>query len=151
MMESSDDDDEMAHRNKRRRDRNPDVDDLMRFARDIWRRDDRYNEKERSLKMEERNFREWFGCRQLVALAVWSMLVKTDLLPAGGELHHLLWTLAFLKVYAREHVMAVSFASDRQTVGKWVWLFLDAIASLEPYIVSAAFVSIVTVTSNHSP
>lgn len=86
--------------------------------------------------MEERNFREWFGCRQLVALAVWSLLVKTDLLPAGGELCHLLWALSFMKLHGREHVMAVSFASDRQTVSKWVWHFLDAIASLEPHIVS---------------
>lgn len=117
----------------------PDVTDMMRFARDMWRRQDRHNEKEKSEQAEDRDFREWFGCSPSMALVSWCLLVRTGLVPDCGELYHLLWTLFFLKCYPREHVMAVACGADRQTVAKWVWLFLDALASLEPHVVSPLF------------
>lgn len=117
----------------------PDVVDVTRFARDMWRRDDRHNEKDKSVNAEDRDFREWFGCAPSMAVIVWCLLVRTDLVPVNGELCHLLWTLLFLKCYPREHLMAVSCGADRQTVSKWVWIFLDALASLEPHVASFSF------------
>ena len=121
---------------KRRRNAAPDSDDLMRFARGIWRRDDRCNERGRSLSEEGRMFNEWFGCDVSVALTLWALLEKTGNTPVCGEMCHMLWALAFMKGCTKEHVAATMFGADKDTVSKWVWLFIDAMANLEPDAVS---------------
>ena len=140
LSDSSSDDDmppaRPGQKFKRRRNAAPDTDDL-RFARGIWRRQDRQNERGRSLSEEGRMFNEWFGCDVLVALALWaSLLEKTGNTTVCGEMHHMLWALAFMKGHAKEHVTATMFGADKDIVSKWVWLFMDAMANLEPDTVS---------------
>ena len=126
--------DDERRNNKRLRETPPEQEDVMRLARIIWRRKNEYQAQ--ATASEDRDFRSTFGCSAAVTLIVWSLLFTMDLVPSGGTLEHLLWTLMFLKVCAKETVLSSLCGADRQTVAKWVWLFLDAIASLEPSLVS---------------
>ena len=119
---------------KRLRPCRPEASDVLFHARMIWGRDPY---KDRSTQSEDRDFREYFGCGPLVALALWNLLVTTDLIPLGGTLDHLLWTLMFLKLYTKEGPLCnLAGGVDRKTLSKWVWLFICAIAQLEPSVVS---------------
>jgi hypothetical protein len=119
--------------NKRQRPVRPEAQDLLRLARIIWSRDP---EKARTAQTEDRDFRELFGCGVLVALSLWGLLLTTDLLPDDGTLEHLLWTLMFMKIYAKQKTLcALCGGTDPQTLKKWVELFVEAISSLEPTLV----------------
>jgi hypothetical protein len=66
----------------------------------------------------------------------WNLLVSNDLLPDGGKLMHFLWTLCFMKVYAKQGPMSVLCGgADQKTIRKWAWAFMSALASLEPDLV----------------
>jgi hypothetical protein len=120
--------------NKRQRPIRPEVQDLLRLARVIWSRDPA---KVRTTQTEDRDFREHFGCGALVALTLWGMLLTTDLLPDDGTLEHLLWTLMFMKTYGKQKTLcSLCGGIDPQTLKKWVELFVEAISSLEPMVVS---------------
>ena len=55
---------------------------------------------------QDHHFREFFGCGAKIALNVWCMLVEGDLVPPGGQIIHLLWTLYFLKAYPKQARLA---------------------------------------------
>ena len=58
-------------------------------------------------------------------------------LPEGGTIEHLLWALMFMKIYPKRKAMSVLCGGvDKDTWAKWVFIFLDAIACLEPCVVS---------------
>ena len=78
------------------------IEELLHLGRSIWNRD---IYKERSTKSEDRDFREYFGCGILVAINIWNCLVRYKYLPKGGQPHHYLWSLMFMKVYGTEDVM----------------------------------------------
>ena len=85
-----------------------------------------------SIETEDRRFRELFGVGPLVALAAFSLLCELGLLPDGGTLKHLMWTLCFLKVYPTEQVLcSLCGGIDPKTARKWVWLFIAALSELE--------------------
>jgi hypothetical protein len=115
----------------------PTADDVLRCARQIWNRD---VNTERSLQSEDRDFREFFGCGVLVFLSLWNLLDTTDSIPQKGTIEHLLWTLMFLKVYAKQRTLsALAGGVDPETFRRWCWRFIEAIASLQPYVVSAQY------------
>jgi len=122
-------------RRKRHRPVRPELQDVLNSARMLWSREP---DNARSTQTEDRDFsREMFGCGALVALSLFGMLVTTSFLPEGGSLEHLMWTLMFMKVYGKERAMSVLAGGvDPQTFRKWVWLFIEAIAHLEPIVVS---------------
>ena len=92
-----------------------------------------------SYKEEERRFREMFGVGPMVALTAWSMMTTLCLLPAGGTLIHYLWTLCFLKVYAKQGPMcALCGGVDHKTLKKWVSAFVGALADLEAHVVRSS-------------
>jgi hypothetical protein len=100
---------------KRHRSTRPILQDVLNTARVIWSREPG---NVRSTQTEDRDFREMFGCGAIVALSVFSMLVTTCYLPEGGSLEHLLWTLMFMKVYAKERTMSVLAGGvDPKTIG----------------------------------
>jgi hypothetical protein len=77
-----------------------------------------------------------FGCGVLVALSLWGLLLTTASLPDGGTLEQLLWTLLFMKTYAKQKTLcSLCGGIDPQTLQKWVKLFVEAISSLEPKVV----------------
>ena len=90
---------------------------------------------------EERAFHEFFGTYPLVATVLWNTMVARDIIPAEGEINHLLWTLHFMKAYPKQGV-ACSMAGgkngaiDPKTYRKYMWPFIHAIAELEPFVVS---------------
>jgi hypothetical protein len=120
--------------NKRQRPVRPEAQDLLRLARVIiWSRDP---DQARSTQTEDRDFREHFGCGVLVALSLWGLLLTTASLPDGGTLEQLLWTLLFMKTYAKQKTLcSLCGGIDPQTLQKWVKLFVEAISSLEPKVV----------------
>ena len=61
---------------------------LLRLARTLWRRDP--NNK-RSTKSEDRSFRELFGIALEPAVSIWNLLVKSEYLPKGGIIIHIIF------------------------------------------------------------
>ena len=121
---------------KRQRSEAPHADDVLRIVRGIWGRD---GLRERSTQTEDLEFRSFFGCSVAVFLSLWSLLGTTDTIPEGGTITHLLWTLLFLKVYSNaKSLCALVGGVDPETFRKWTWLFIPAIANLEPLVVSGA-------------
>jgi hypothetical protein len=122
---------------KRQRESLPDIEDILRYARAMWRRRDPY--KGLSTQTENRDFNEFYGCGPLVALQLWGLLHDHDYLPGGCRLEHLLWMLAFLKIYGHKKQMCtICGGVDYKTMMKWILLFLDAVSSLEPFVVSGS-------------
>ena len=93
--------------------------------------------KERAPREEERAFCALFGCLCHVAYLLWKQLNAHGLLPQGGTMTHLLWTLAFLKVYPSEESLKSLFGgADIKTIRKRVDQFMTSVALLEPFVVS---------------
>ena len=92
-----------------------------------------------SYDVEDRRFREMFGIGPTVCLICWNMLTTLGYLPEGGRLVHFLWFLCFLKVYPNQGPLSVLCGgADPKTIRKWVLLFIDAVADLEPEVVSCS-------------
>ncbi len=90
----------------------------------------------------ERNFREFFGASSVVVAVLWRMLSEYDLVPKGGKIVHILWTLHFFRAYPKEgHACAIAGGSggavDPKTHRKFVWAFIYAIADAESIVVSS--------------
>ena len=120
--------------NSKRRKLEPTELDVLVAGRDMM---NRSTKKMGAIDSEVRRFREMFGVVPKVALIGWQMLTDSTLLPEGGKLEHWLWTLCFLKVYAKQGPMCVLCGGcDPKTFKYWVWNFLEAFALLEPDVVS---------------
>ena len=119
---------------KRMRGIQPNTEDVLRKAREIWQHDPN---KSLATATEDRNFREHFGCSVLIFLTVWNMLVKTDFMPVGGRIEHMLWALLFMKEYCKQKVLcSMCGGIDKETLMKWVCGFVSAIVDLESLVVS---------------
>jgi len=68
-----------------------------------------------------------FGCSGVIAASLWRKMDREELLPEGARPHHLLWALAFLKVYGTENTMCYLFKTSRKTWREWVWPMIDAL------------------------
>lgn len=89
---------------------------------------------------EDRAFREFFGTSAIVAVVIWRLLVENEMLPEGGTIMHLLWTLFFFKVYPKQGPACSAAggsngAIDPKTWRKYIWPFVYAIADLEPIVI----------------
>jgi hypothetical protein len=72
-------------------------------------------------------FRAFFGFGPKVTARIWNTLTAQELVPEGGRVVHLLWTLCFLKLYDTEAVLSTIFDVCEKTYRKWVWKFLKKI------------------------
>ena len=107
----------------------------MYEARKMWLRENPFAAQAEST--ETRHFREYFGCPAEVCVVLWNLLVLDDLLPAGAQLQHLLWTLIFLKGYPKtKQFCTLCGGHDKNTVFKWVYAFIQAIPCVESKVVS---------------
>ena len=79
-----------------------------------------------------RAFRSYFGMSPLLCVHVWDELDSS--LPKGASPRHLLWSLAFLKIYATEDVMVSIAKTTRKTFRKWVKVFVDLLYSGLHYV-----------------
>jgi hypothetical protein len=121
---------------KRRREALPTVEDLLCKARMIMERDPF---KTRAPQQENHNFRALFGCGAEVALILWNMLVKYEVVPPKGTMTQFLWMLLYCKTYASWKAMQILTNTDPKTLRKWLFNsdgFIAAVAQLEPYVVS---------------
>ena len=75
---------------------------LLKIAGEIWKKD---LDKARSKKIENREFRATFGCGFNISVLLWEMLNEYNLVPEGGNIHHLMWVLMFIKNYGTETPM----------------------------------------------
>ena len=125
---------------KQQRETPPTEDDVLWRAREIWKRDP---DKERAFSSEDGDFRAFLGCAVPTFLTAWSMLATPDCLPPGGQLKHLLWTLMFMKLHSGQKALCALAGAEPETFRKWTWQFLEALAMLEPYVVSASALSCV--------
>ena len=83
----------------------------------------------------------YFGCNAKVALICWEMLISFALLPGEGQILHPLWALFFMKVYPSENVACATAggslgAIDPKTLWKYGWPIIEAMANLEPFVLS---------------
>ena len=80
-----------------------------------------------------------------VAAEIWNLI---DPLHRDDELKkahpkHMFYSLTFLYTYCTEAILVRVFHHvDPKTFRKWVWLFVPAISSLKPRVVSALFLSL---------
>ena len=64
-------------------------------------------------------------------------MMEGEFLPAGATITQFLYTLMFMKVYAKEGTMcSLAGGIDPKTFRKWTWDIIDAIANLESDVVS---------------
>ena len=117
---------------KRQRKDPPSVENVMYYARFLMENDPF---KERALLEEDQTFRTLIGCGPLIVLKLWLMLNVNDLVPRGGQLKHLLWTLLYCKTYAKWKTMRTLTKTDPKTLRKWINLFFDAIGELKSHVV----------------
>ena len=81
--------------------------------------------------LSHRQFISFFGITPTVVASIWRKICREGLRPNGGTQIHLLWSLAFLKMYGTEPQMAMLFHTTRKTFREWVWRFVDAIYYLD--------------------
>jgi hypothetical protein len=117
---------------KRSRSQEASLDDVFHFARLIMQADPF---KDRAPREEERAFRALFGCGPAVVLALWKMLIASELTPQNGRLTHLLWSLMYAKQYCSWSIMQKLSGADAKTLRLWIYTFFDVIALLEPQVV----------------
>ena len=95
--------------------------------------------KHRDFTTEETEFISFFGCPVGVSLTLWALLDRNDYIPDGGQLEHMLWSLMFLKVYAKLKVLcSIAGGIDKETYMNWVWQFLESIVLLQEFVVRFA-------------
>ena len=121
-------------RAKRQREEPPVAVDFMLKARIIM-EDDPF--KDRAPSGKNRAFCALFGCSPEVAYKLWQNILSFKLLPQGGSITHLLWTLILLKNYPTEDaIRRLTCGADQKTICKWTRQFVTAVAGLEPFLVS---------------
>lgn len=111
----------------------PTVDDVLFKARIIMEKDPF---KERAPPEEDRAFRALFGCGPEIVHRLWILLCKHELVPEGGSMTHLLWTLMYAKTYGKWKTMRQLTQSDPKTLRLWIGRFIEAISYLEADLVS---------------
>jgi hypothetical protein len=83
-------------------------------------------------------YRAHFGVDPWLVSYLWHLIMTyaPQPFPPGLKSKHLLWGLLFLKLYNSEPVNCLVADCDEKTFRKWVWIILEALADLEPYVVS---------------
>lgn len=85
-----------------------------------------------------RKFRSFFGCNSGVATYLWNRARRQKVLPGDFTPKHLLWTLAFIKLYDSEIVLSGLCRCDAKTFRKWVWKGIDVLFDLNLVSTSSA-------------
>lgn len=79
----------------------------------------------------EKAFKALFAVSAIVVASIWRKLERNEGLPRRSLPEHLLWMLAFLKVYATETILASLFHTNVRTYRDWVWSMTKAVHYLE--------------------
>lgn len=84
----------------------------------------------------QRAYREMFGCSPLVCVVLWRHCQARRLYKDASP-RHVLWTLLFLKVYAKKTPLCAIAGTTPPTFRKWVRRFIPSIRALAPRVVCA--------------
>jgi hypothetical protein len=91
----------------------------------------------------DRTFKSLFGCSIYIAFMLWEYLLMyhnkppfDGFVPIEGSVVNMLWALCFLKLYPTESQMAAWFGADRNTIRKYVWLYINYLADMSDWKVS---------------
>ena len=76
-----------------------DMNELLHHARVIWGKD---RENTRSIQLKDREFWDMFGAGVITVSYAWYLLRSNSLIPSLESMLYLLWTVIFLKGYAKE-------------------------------------------------
>jgi len=81
-------------------------------------------------------YKSWFGLDPFQTSVVWRELVASGWTSKAGKKgqgqpKHLLWALSFLRSYNPESVQAPRMGADEKTYRKWVWFYVEGMASLD--------------------
>ena len=98
-----------------------DIADMIRAASPMVRRSSS------SRGTDRRRFVALFGVSATISATVWNLLPSQ---PDGGQRHHFLWALMFLKQYSSENVHAMIANVDEKTFRKWCWLYLRELENM---------------------
>eukprot|EP00977_Amphora_coffeiformis_P008565 scaffold1938_cov260-Amphora_coffeaeformis.AAC.1 len=79
----------------------------------------------------DRMFRSHFGCSPDICSILWQQITR----GCNGMPYHLLWALNFLKSYDTEDVMACRFHVTRNTLRKWIWIYVRKICRLKRKVI----------------
>jgi hypothetical protein len=111
------------------------LEDILKAGREILQR-----RSGNSTKTEDRRFWEIFGCRPLVALSLWNLIMTESTmqpLHLKESIQHMLWALMFLKTYVKECTLSMMAGGvDEKTWQAWFWPMIQAISDLEHITVS---------------
>jgi hypothetical protein len=94
--------------------------------------------KNKSLKWIDKEICEsLIGVSYDICAELWNLINPLVSASKNAKPKHLLWTLLFLKNYSTEEVSTrVVGGADKKTFREWCWIFIEAIAKLEPEVVS---------------
>ena len=87
-----------------------------------------------SQKKKEELFLSWYGCLAKVCVVLWNDITTIDIGTAkieNPEVKYFLMTLHWLDSYSKLKTIATIFQLHEDTVGKYVWLYSEAIAALK--------------------
>lgn len=87
-----------------------------------------------SVKKNLGEFVSFFGIEPCFVAMIWILLIdsghfSTQMTQPKPE--HLLWTLLFLRMYMPVNKLATLCQCNQKTFMKWVWFYLEGIASLD--------------------
>ena len=85
-------------------------------------------------------FSSMYGMTVEQFIILWSIIYQQMNIDPYFDIHHLLWTLYFIKQYSSRDVMSILFRVSNNTLTKWIWYTLQIIADLE--IVSFIYIYI---------
>ena len=69
-----------------------------------------------------------FGLSLTCCELTWNLI--SHVVPRAGRLKHMLWAFYFLKTYESEHVACNVLRVDEKTYRKWIWIFVDLLATV---------------------
>lgn len=96
----------------------------------------------RSQKVRLRRFKSHFGVPPDVVSCTWELLLEHDFLKnnmpglKSPNPEHMLWALMMLKRHSTMPVLASNLKVDENTLRKWGFLYLEAMAELDRDVVS---------------
>jgi len=86
--------------------------------------------KRRDFRFDHR-FAGAFGMDPNRCATIWNMLETCGMKKKGRHPKHLMWMLMWLRVYATEEILHALSGCHENTVRKWVWIYVEAVASME--------------------
>jgi hypothetical protein len=81
--------------------------------------------------LDDRVIKAFYGTNAAVMSDLWERCRR----PCKTEPKHLLWALMYMKLYCPEDVMAILCSTSKNTLSKWVWLWIEAIADLSVEVI----------------